>query len=105
MQPAMILTMLFATCLAVPASANLTLVKDGKSDYVIVTAPDPTPAEQRGASELQGYIKQMSGAELPIVAHPGAMPAHAIITGPGPANLGSEGFQIKTVGQRLAILG
>src|SRR5437660_10607697 len=87
------------------ARGELILVKDGKSDYVIVTAPNPIPAEQRGASELQSYIKQMSGAELPIVANPKPMPAHAIITGPGPASLGSEGFQIKTVGQRVAVLG
>src|SRR5439155_15624278 len=88
-----------------PAVADITLVKDGKSDYVIVTAPNPTPAEQRGASELQKYIQQMSGAELPIVANPKPMPAHAIVTGPGPASLGSEGFTIKTTGQRLAIIG
>src|SRR5438067_10007481 len=86
------------------ARGELILVKDGKSDYVIVTAPNPTPAEQRGASELQSYIKQMSGAELPIVANPSPMPAHAIVTGPGSASLGSEGFTIKTSGQRLAII-
>ena len=64
-----IIAMLVAMLVA-PAVADITLVKDGKSDYVIVTAPNPTPAEQRGASELQKYIQQMSGAELPIVANP-----------------------------------
>src|SRR4051794_15677632 len=68
---------LFLTC----DTFALTLVKDGKSDYVIVLAKDAPPANRRAATELQTYLKQMSGAELPIVDDSKHAPPHAIYVG------------------------
>jgi hypothetical protein len=42
------------------------LVKDGKSAYAIEIAPGATEVEKLAASELQKYLKQMSGVELTI---------------------------------------
>ena len=46
---------------------NLNLVVDGVSEYVIVRGENASPSEVTAASELQSYLKQISGAELPIV--------------------------------------
>jgi hypothetical protein len=90
--------------------ADLTIVKDGKSDYVIVTSPDATPPEKRGAEELQKYLKQMSGAELPIVlAGEQGPPGRTIVVRAASAedgqNLGTEGFVIRSSGDMLTIAG
>jgi hypothetical protein len=46
--------------------AELTIVKDGKSDFTIWTPVDPKPAESLAASEFAAYVERMSGAKLPI---------------------------------------
>lgn len=43
------------------------LFNKGKSDYRIVLAAGASTSEQTAARELQSYLKQISGAELPIV--------------------------------------
>lgn len=52
----------------IPAFAqnNLTIVSNGKSDFVIALANDAIPAERTAAQELQNHLKQISGATLPI---------------------------------------
>ena len=50
------------------ASAALTLAQNGQSDYVVTLANDAIPAEKTAASELQKYLKQGTGATLPIKA-------------------------------------
>ena len=54
-------------CHAAPQAA-LTLAQNGQSDYVITLANDAIPAEKTAASELQKYLKQSTGATLPIKA-------------------------------------
>src|SRR5207249_2391077 len=73
---------LLAALLATSNARALTLAKDGKSDYVIVLAAKPLPANARAAHELQSYFKQMTGAELAIVDDSKHPPAHSIIVGP-----------------------
>lgn len=95
--------------------ADVTLVADGKSDYVIVVSKDPSPSEKFAAEELASHLKLMSGAELPVRGEDGAVPDKAIVLGFGPAAeslgvkaddaLGTDGFIIRTVGQRLVIAG
>ncbi|WP_176012842.1 DUF4838 domain-containing protein [Victivallis sp. Marseille-Q1083] len=51
-------------------AAALEIVKDGRSDYVIVVAADAIPAEKTAAGELQKYIQQLAGVKLPIVNTP-----------------------------------
>jgi hypothetical protein len=95
-------------------AGELTLAHQGKSDYVIALDAHALPAARWGAKQVQMYIKQMSGAELPIVSE-GALPDKAIVVGPGryldelgvklDPDLGKEGFLLRTVGQRVVAAG
>jgi hypothetical protein len=40
------------------------IVKDGKSDWVIYSPSTATPTESLAARELARYLKQMSGVDL-----------------------------------------
>src|SRR5438477_3338868 len=97
------------------SQADLTLVENGHSPYVIVLAPDASAADTRGARDIQLFLRQMTGADLPILAENDGLPAHAIVVGRSkhldqlgvkldPA-LGVEGFVIKTAGERIVIAG
>jgi hypothetical protein len=96
-------------CLA----ANLRLVENGKSDYSIVIAADASQSERHGAEELQKFLEQMSGARLPITTH---TQRRMVLVGNSPAlenlnlripfaDLGPEGFVLKTSGHHLVIAG
>ena len=87
-----------------PAAANLKLASDGKTDYVIVVAPDAIPAEHTAAHELAEHLKLATGAEFPIKATADG-PKHILIGGPQPDDLGHDGIVIKTDGQRLILAG
>ena len=52
---------------AVVIEESMYLVKDGKSDFVIVTAKDADECILTAVNELQTYIKRISGAELPHI--------------------------------------
>lgn len=101
----------FALLASLAAAEDITLVKDGKSDYVIVLAKDAAPAEEHGAKELQTYIKEMSGAELPIQRDVEgiAYPEHSIIIGGHTASanppLGPEEFVSSTPGTYVCVDG
>lgn len=102
---------------ATAARADITLVENGVCGYSIVVAPDASPADRRGAGELQSFILQMSGAKLPIVdsAAQAKAPGQVIVVGAGaplealgvklPQNLGEDGFVIGTTGRQLYIAG
>ncbi|HUZ46591.1 MAG TPA: DUF4838 domain-containing protein [Terriglobia bacterium] len=95
---------------------DIELVRDGRSRYSIVLSPKASLSEQRGAHELQHFLQEMSGAELPITA--GAASGHgnwvfvgqsealnALNPGIPYAKLGPEGFALKTLGRSLVIAG
>ena len=110
--PAIIVSILYISSLA---QADLKLVENGHSPYVIVLAPDASAADTRGARDIQLYLRQMSGADLPILAENDGLPAHAIVVGRSKhldelgvkldPSLGVEGFVIKTVGDKIIIAG
>jgi len=56
-----------ALVLAAPACADVTLVRSGVPAAQIVVRPGAPEPERFAASELQRYLKHMSGAELPVV--------------------------------------
>ena len=100
----------------VTVESKLSLVNDGKSSFEIVLPALASPSQKRGASELQEFISQMSGAKLPIVTDDQPLPEHAILIGPDKYTeaagikadlgaLGPEGFVMKTQGGHLAIIG
>lgn len=63
-----ILTLLFALLLVTSFPQNdITLVKNGKSDYVIALCWENTEFTILAAHTLQDYIKRISGCEIPIV--------------------------------------
>ena len=46
----------------------LSVIKDGISGYQILIPEEPSPCEEFGASELQSFLRQVTGATLPIVS-------------------------------------
>ncbi|MBR5877896.1 MAG: DUF4838 domain-containing protein, partial [Alistipes sp.] len=44
------------------------LFKDGRSDYSIVLCDDASESEMTAARELQNYLRQIGGAELPLIS-------------------------------------
>ena len=92
------------------------LVKDGVTKHTIVVSKDASPSEKHGAEELQRFIKEMSGATLPIVDEIAAPKAKLVVIGRGALQekiapgipfdkLGDEGFAIRNDGGNLVIAG
>ena len=110
------LLVLLAALPATAAPGTTALVEAGRSDYRIVVPANAIPSEQHAASELQSFLKQISGVELPIVTDAEPLPARAILLGRNAhleriragidfARLGQEGFTLRTVGPHLVIAG
>lgn len=103
--------------MAAQAESNeIRLVEAGKSDFTIVLSKDASASEKHAAAELQKFLKEISGAELPIAAEGQARPEQMIVLGDGETfrslnagvvlkDLGDEGFAIQTVGPHLVIVG
>lgn len=90
------------------AGRELTLVEAGRAAAVIVLPPGASATERHAAEELRFYLKEISGATLPIAQTgvPGAAKKIRLAVVPGgAANLGPEGFQILTRGDELLITG
>ncbi|MBL8210257.1 MAG: DUF4838 domain-containing protein [Bryobacterales bacterium] len=108
------LFVVFLLCL--PASA-ITLIENGRSSYSIALAAEASPSEQHAASELRRFLREMSGAELPIVTAAGVpLKGNLILLGDSsalrdvdhnlrPAAFGAEGFVLRTSGPHLIIAG
>ena len=95
-------------------SDTVELVKDGVSEYVIVRGENATDYEIKAANELQSYLKQISGAELPIVTDSAAAAEKEIVIGVtnreaegqfDRAELEDDGFIIKTDAGKLWLIG
>ncbi len=108
------LTVAMLAAAAATAVADVTLVADGKSDYVIVLPAEASESEKWAAEELVAHLKQMSGATLAVQTAAEA-PEKAVVLGFGDAakalgveadpSLGDDGFVVRTVGSRLVIAG
>jgi hypothetical protein len=92
------------------------LVENGKSDYVVVIPNKATFNERKAWEELAHFIKQISGARLPVVTDAAPAADKEIILGHNArlqemgvrANfkkLTDDGFTIRTVGDKLVIAG
>ncbi|MEN6405830.1 MAG: DUF4838 domain-containing protein [Thermoguttaceae bacterium] len=96
---------------------ELTLVTEGKSDYVIVVPARPTAPQTTAARELQEHLAKVTGATLKIVAEDKVSPeTPQIVVGPSDRmkqllptldvnSLGYDGIVIKTVGKNLVLAG
>lgn len=100
---------------ALPAAEpDVTLVKVGRSDFVILHAPAAPTSVQTAAKELQHYLETTSGAKLPIVASdvPPKVPfialgdtAVARAAGIAVRDVPLEGFRLATRGGNLFVAG
>lgn len=53
-------------CARTEAARTFTVVRNGKTNWVILLAPGATPPMRHGAEEVQNYILRMSGVTLPL---------------------------------------
>ena len=93
------------------------IVSEGEARAQIVTPPEPTYLEQFAASELQSYLKRISGAELPVVKEGEDAPhPYSFFLGKTEKNLsraieiseetaGRDGFALHSVPEGLCIFG
>ena len=100
-----------------PASAQGLVIADGgKSDFRIVVADGASPSTTYAAAELQKFLKEITGAELPVVPDKQEVAPHEIILGDSShlrklgagidfAKLGPEGYVLRTAGGHLVIAG
>ena len=109
---------LFASVLlAAPSQASpVVLLKDGKSDCVIVVEPTSSESEKHAAEELRSHFKACTGADLPILSEKPEDDRPMIVLGcgkvaerlgvaPTEEQLGEQGCVIRTVGPNLVIAG
>lgn len=99
------------------AKAPLVAADGGVAKAQIVVAKDAPPSTQYAAQELQRFLKEMSGAELPIVNDSTAVKAPEIVVGANKhfaklskgkidvASLGKEGYVLQSRGKNLLIAG
>ena len=95
--------------------AAVSLVDAGQSEHVIVLGRDASASERFAARELADHLREISGATLPVVEAPDAIPARAIFLGESDAtralglaadeDLGEDGFILRTVDDHLLIVG
>jgi hypothetical protein len=113
-------TLLIVTVLSAVANATrageLVLAEGGRSAYKLVLADDASPSTRHGAEELRTFLRQITGATLPIVSDQQPLEAKEIILGDNAhlrkrgvaidfAALGKDGYVIRTVGESLVIAG
>lgn len=88
------------------------LARDGHSTYSILVAPGATATERYAAGELQRYLKQITGARLPITTNAAREPLVSVGNNPFASNVhvpsrypGDDAFRIRTVGTNLVLKG
>jgi hypothetical protein len=99
------------------ARAPLIAADGGVAKAQIVVAKDASPSTQYAAQELQRFLKEISGAELPIVDDSTPVKAPEIVLGANKhfaelskgkvdiASLGKEGYVLRSRGKNLLIAG
>src|SRR3990172_7402809 len=94
----------------------LVLADDGSSDYRIVVSQAASPSERHAAVELQTFLERITGARLPIVTDSEPPSDYEVLVGDSArvsatgvaidfADLGDEGYVIRTAGARLIVAG
>lgn len=103
-------------CSGVVAAADLNIVRDGRSEYVIVTPTKPSDAEDLAAKEIARYLKKISGADIAIQREDasGEIPAKAIIisktgglasAGDGFISTEDDSIEVRPRGESLLLRG
>ena len=94
--------LLCALC-AVACAPQHTLFEDGRSAYTIVIAEDASPIEQYAARELQTWIREVGGAELPIATE-GAADKRLLLVSEDPQGR-DDGFTYSNFGGDIRFVG
>ncbi|MBR5453408.1 MAG: DUF4838 domain-containing protein [Clostridia bacterium] len=98
----------------VPVTAPIVIADNGLTDYVIVRGENAYITEATASVELQSYIKQISGVEIPIVTDSTAPAEKEIVVGKtnresegefDREELGDDGLVIKTRDKKLFLVG
>ncbi|MDR1901874.1 MAG: DUF4838 domain-containing protein [Treponema sp.] len=94
----------------------ITIVRDYVSDMKIVIAKNAIPSEKYAAEELRRWLFASTGTALPIIDDEGNYESKEFILGENKhsrqagvsitnANLGADGYVLRTVGDSIAIVG
>jgi hypothetical protein len=95
---------------------GLEITRDGQSRYSIVIAENASPSIRYAATELQTFLREMTGAELAIITDRQPLRKREIILGNNAhlkkldagidfTRLGKEGYVLRTMESRLIIAG
>lgn len=96
------------------AVGDLALVQQGRPNCCIVLDDQPSRAAREAAAELQSHIRQMSGAQVPVVSGSGAPAGVRILLGESAltAQLGlsadalaPEQVLLRVIGDNLVVMG
>lgn len=110
---------MFLSCgsiLSFSADTEMILCDKAKSPYTIVVSSNAPSPERHAAKELQHFLREISGATLPIVEDSEPLPPHAILLGENKylekigvkidfQSLGKEGYVLRRKGDYLIIAG
>lgn len=80
---------------ALPAAAQMTLVRNGTPAARIVVAED-TPVNRHAAELLQRFVRESSGAELPLVTKAAPRRGDVVIGAGDTSSLTEDGFRLRT---------
>ncbi|OGV70381.1 MAG: hypothetical protein A2283_14065 [Lentisphaerae bacterium RIFOXYA12_FULL_48_11] len=59
--------LLLAPLAAIYAAADLALSTNGRTEFRIVKPANPSAVDEYAVARLSGYLKQITGAEFPVV--------------------------------------
>ena len=112
------LLLFLVSCSTMPtqhASKEIIIADRGASDYRIVLPSKASPSQKHAADELRRFVREMNGAELPIINENERAAPHEILLGDARLRklgveidwkkLGEEGYTLRVVGKRLVIAG
>lgn len=91
---------------------SITLVQDGKSAYKIIRAESASAIDIRASEILQNYLKQISGATIPIMTDATDESPYEMLIGNARKSdsdqlsaLREDGFRIQTLAEKIAFRG
>ena len=113
---ACIVLVLAVPVIGAPATGPVVLVQKGQCDHQIALQPGASASEQFAAEELQSHFEDCTGVVLPIVQGVPAGGGSMIVLGcgdvaqgfgvdPGAAELGEQGYLLRTVPPHIVIAG
>ncbi len=96
--------------MALSVKSQFVLVSGAASPYSIVIPQDASAQDRKASQVLQSYLREISGAQLPVLTDKEPPAAREICIGrtnrgSGTEKLDQDGFMIKTRGTRLLIYG